>query len=124
LNIIYRVADVSDSEAITKLNNKYYRAFLENDKQKGFLKSSFTSDQIEALIKSNEVVVAELGNQVVGYYLTNSIFETESNKIRKLKVYSLIEKGEIENARYVFHTQAVVDKPFMGNGIAKQLLAK
>jgi hypothetical protein len=120
--MIYRPANIYDGKAITKLNNKYYRAFLENDKQKGFLKTSFTLNQIESIIEAGEVVVAEFENQVIGYYLTNSIIETESNKAREFKVKGLIETGELGSARYVYQTQAVVEKQFMGNGVARELL--
>nr|WP_121271720.1 GNAT family N-acetyltransferase [Pedobacter schmidteae] len=120
--MIYRPASKVDGNAITALNNKFYQAFLEDDKQKGFLKNKFTLDEIETLIASGEVVVAEFQGEVIGYYLTNSIFESEAIRKRKLHVQELIEVGTIRNVRYVYHTQAVVDRPYMGKGVGKALL--
>jgi hypothetical protein len=120
--MIYRRATLSDSESITVLNHKFYQAFIEGDKDQGFLKNEFSVQQIEVLIAAGEVVVAEDKGSVIGYYLTNSIFETETIRKRKSIVETLISKDEIPKARYVFLTQAVIDKPFMGRGVARTLL--
>jgi len=120
--MIYRQANQSDSSAILRLNHKYYQAFIDGDKDKGFLKNEFTLDEIETLIREGEIVAAEKKNEVIGYYLTNSVFETETIKKRKQIVENLIKEGKIENARYALLTQAVVDKPYMGQGVAKELL--
>lgn len=120
--MIYRQAKPTDGLAIMQLNHKFYQAFIDGDKDKGFLKNEFTLKEIETLISENEVVVAEKENEVIGYYLTNSIFETETIRKRKHLVEVLINQGKIENAKYAFLTQAVVDKPYMGQGIAKHLL--
>lgn len=118
----YRQAKLTDSLAILQLNHKFYQAFMDGDKDKGFLKIEFSLAEIETLIKENEIVVAENENDVIGYYLTNSIFETETIIKRKRLVEDLIKQGKIKNAKYAFLTQAVVDKPYMGQGVAKQLL--
>lgn len=118
----YRQAKLDDCKAILLLNHKYYQAFIDGEKDKGFIKNKFTHEQIQALIMQNEVVVAELDDTIIGYYLTNSIFETEVIKKRKSVVEGLVREGKIKNARYVYLTQAVIDKPYMGNGIAKELL--
>lgn len=118
----YRDAIFEDGESILKLNHKYYQAFLQNEKDKGFLKNEFTIEQIQKLIINKEVVVAEFEKNIIGYYLTNSLFETDVILKRKIIVEKLIQTGEIENSKYVYLTQAVVDKPYMGRGIAKELL--
>jgi hypothetical protein len=120
----YRQAIPDDTEAILVLNHKYYQAYLEGEKDKGFLKNEFSFEQIQTLIKQHEVVVAQMEENVIGYYLTNSIFETEAIKKRKTIVQELILKGKIKDAKYALLTQAVVDKPFMGKGVAKELLRK
>ncbi len=120
--MIYRNALHTDCEEILFLNNKYYQAFLNDEKEKGFLKNQFSLDQIQALVQQQEIVVAEFQNKVIGYYLTNSLFETEEIKKRKIIVRDLVLKGKIKDAKYCFLTQAVVDKPYMGKGVAKELL--
>lgn len=74
------------------------------------------------IINVNEIVIAVNGNDIIGYYLTCSAFETETIKKRKLIVDDLIKKAEIEDVRYSLLTQGVVDLPYMGQGIAKELL--
>lgn len=122
--MIYRQAKPTDSAGILHLNHKFYQAFIEGNKDKGFLKNEFSLNQIVSLIDAGEIVVAENELGVIGYYLTNSIFETKTIKERKLIVDKLIKEGRIEDAKYAFLTQAVVDKPFMGQGIARVLLTK
>ena len=94
--MIYRQAKLSDSLDISRLNHKFYQAFIEGDKDKGFLKNEFSINEIETLVQEGEIVVAEHENNVIGYYLTNSIFETETIKIRKLLVETLIKEGKIK----------------------------
>lgn len=120
--MIYRPAILQDSDSVLKLNNKYCQAFFDNEKEKGFLKFEFTLSQIQTLIIQNEVVVAEWEENVIGYYLTNSIFEMDTILKRKIIVNELIQSGTIEDAKYVFLTQAAVDKSYMGKGIAKEML--
>lgn len=120
--MILRKAKLSDSLHIAELNNKFYLAYIDGNKEKGFLKNEFSIEEIEILINADEIVVAECENIVIGYYLTNSIIETKTIKRRKDIVKILIADGKLENGKYVFLTQAVVDKPFMGKGVAKKLL--
>lgn len=120
--MIYRQAKLPDSSDILRLNHRFYQAFIDGDKDKGFLKNEFLLNEIETLIEEGEIVVAENESGVIGYYLTNSIFETETIRKRKLIVDDLIKEGRIRNAKYALLTQAVVDKPYMGQGVAKELL--
>lgn len=120
--MIYRQAQITDSSDILRLNHKFYQAFIDGDKDKGFLKNEFSLNEIETLIKEEEIVVAENEIEIIGYYLTNSIFETETIKKRKAIIDNLIEESKIKNARYSLLAQAVVDKPYMGQGVAKELL--
>lgn len=57
--ITFRKAILSDSKEIAFLNYKYCQEFLQGRKDKGFLKNSFTINEIEDLIKVSEIVVAE-----------------------------------------------------------------
>jgi hypothetical protein len=118
----YRQAKLDDCKAILLLNHKYYQAYIDGDKDKGFLKNQFNLEQIKALIMQNEVVVAVFEDNIIGYYLTNSIFETDVIIQRKTQVQELILKGKIKNVKYVYQTQAVIDKPYMRSGIGKELL--
>lgn len=118
----YRKAVLSDAKSISHLNYSFYQAFILGDKDKGFLKNNFSIEEIESLIKASEIVVAEINSCVIGYYLTNSIHINETIEKRKKIIDELIENGEIPNGKYVYLTQAVVDKPFMQKGIAKELL--
>lgn len=120
--MIYRKAELRDSEMIMQLNHKFYQAFLKGDTEYGFLKNEFSLYQIRSLIEKTEVVVAEKDHEVIGYYLINSIFETETVTKRKLIVSEFISTGKIKDAQFVYLTQAVVDKPHMGKGVGKELL--
>ncbi|HET8964398.1 MAG TPA: GNAT family N-acetyltransferase [Chitinophagales bacterium] len=122
IEVIYREARIADCKDILLLNQRFYKAFLDGEKEKGFLKNQFTLEQIQALVEHHEVVISELQGKLIGYYLVNSIFETDEVRRRKRIVEELIYDGKIENAKYVYLTQAVVDKPFMGKGVAKELL--
>jgi GNAT superfamily N-acetyltransferase len=121
-SMIYREANLDDAIAITSLNNKYHRAFLSNNKEKGFLKSQFNLEEIHMLINVDEVVVAVDQNEVIGYYLVNNLHNSQAMNMRKNRIRELVADGILPNVRYVYHTQAVVDEPYMGKGIGKELL--
>ena len=45
--MIYRQAKIIDAAAILLLNQKFYQAFIDGDKDKGFLKNEFSLKEIE-----------------------------------------------------------------------------
>ena len=125
MTVNYRKAEPEDIPHIYSLNAMYCRAYTENTKDKGFLKNSFTLIEIGGLVDANEIVVAENGGNIIGYYLVNSIYNTTKTILKRQHIIDkLIADGVLPAGRYVYLTQAAVSLHFMKKGIAKELLVQ
>lgn len=117
-----RPAILEDANSITELNYKYYKAYLDKKTDKGFLKNNFSKKEIEQLINANEIVVSTISDHVIGYYLVNSIHQSQTVLNREKIISEMIIQKVLPIGRYVYLTQSVVDEKYMQKGIAKELL--
>ena len=121
-SIICRAAEPSDCRSIVSLNLKWCEAYKKGCKNNGFLKNSFSFDQIQTLIADKQVVVAESQSEIIGYYLSNSLYDNGTTEISKRLIPGLILQGKLPAARYAYHSQAAINSHFMRQGISKKLL--
>lgn len=120
--IDFRIAKLSDTSTVFWLNQHWCKAYEEGFKENGFLINPFSISQVQGLIESREVVVGDFLGKIVGYYLSNSLYENDDIRKRRQILAELIANNQLNDARYVCHTQVAIDPDFMRKGISKNLL--
>ena len=99
----FRQAILTDAERIGFLNNCFYHEFLGGKKDRGFLKNSFTIDEIKAIMLANEIVVSEFEGAIIGYYLVNSFHRTKTVEKREVVIKGLIAENKIPDGKCLFN---------------------
>ena len=74
MNIIYKIATLSDIEATLKLHAKYQvDTIAEEDKKDGFVTTAFTKEELTELIEQEQgLFIAKEGDEVLAYVMAAS----------------------------------------------------
>lgn len=119
MGIKYRIASLNDVTNIFLLNKKWGTT---TSFKKKYITICFSESEVLVLVQKGNIVVAELENKIIGYYLINDVYETALTKKYKELLNDSISTGKIPNGSYAHHTQAVVDVGYMRQGIGKSML--
>lgn len=123
VQINVRNAEFRDIDQLVNLNKSWIRSALESNFQNGFLTSLYTEQEFEKIIKEKEIVVAEDGNKIIGWYLINNQIENEvRNKNHSIIKMLINEKKISKTSRVGLGAQALVIKDYQGQGIRESML--
>jgi len=124
--MIIRQATNSDSPQLVELNLEWqYSDSNEDQKKSGFLLNSiFSQADFEKIIKAQEIIVAEQGSKIAGYYLVDNHSDTDQLRNNKSAIERFTELGIIpKELRVALRAQVVIHKQFHNIGLSRQMLA-
>lgn len=121
---IIRPATLRDIKEICDLNSVWqYENVPENERHLGYLSVKYSEQNIETIIQNNEIVVADRGAKILGYYLLNNFCDTPKYREGYGVIIELKQKGIIDQKTNVgIGAQIAIDKSEQGKGISRKLL--
>jgi GNAT superfamily N-acetyltransferase len=117
---LIREASRRDLDGVVALNQRWAEAPHDGTSEHGFLSAPYQRDELAALIDARAVVVAAVGEEVVGYYLVDTRTDRLSDRVELIE--RLVQEGRLPAARYVYRSQAAVAPEHMRRGLARRLL--
>lgn len=122
-----RIGTTNDINGILSLQEKYlYRNLSESERQKGFVTTPFTTNQIEDIIQQNGIFIAENENDVIvayafagswGYFKQWEIFNFMVSRFPKLAFH-----GKAITTENSFQYGPVcIDEAYRGKGLLNEL---
>lgn len=118
----FQLAETSHIEPIWDIASFWLEKGKSGDFSKGSFSNILSIAEIKILIEDLQVVVTLYENEVVGYYLSNSLFVKPYIEQRKRIIENLICNRVLPNGRYVYQMHAAVKESFLGNGLSIQML--
>lgn len=122
-SFIIRNGSVKDLANLTHLNHKWQKSVVGENSKDGYLGAELSAATFLELIRKEQIIVAEVMNLVIGYYLLNNV-SREGVIGLHLDIVKTLRANNIINPslKIIVGAQAIVDKEFMGLGIRTRML--
>lgn len=119
---IIRLAMYKDIKNLMSLNNKWQKNLVPNF-DFGFLSAAFEEQTFKALIESSDIIVANSGRKIAGYYLINNYSQDGILKIHRNLLRLSISNGWIpKDSKVGLGCQVLVDREYQGTGLRERML--
>ena len=121
-----KIADLCDIEATLKLHKKYHiETIAHDDKEDGFVTTSFTKEQLAELIKEEGLFLVKEGDEVLAYVMVASwnfwsqwaMFKTMIDDLENLEYLGV----QLNTENSYQYGPICIDKPLRGSGILEKL---
>ena len=121
-----KIADFSDIEATLMLHQKYHvDSILPEDREDGFLTTSFTKEQLKELIEEEGLFLVKEGDEVLAYVMAGSwefwsqweIFRIMVDDLEKLEYLGV----QLSTENSYQYGSICIDKSLRGSGILEKL---
>lgn len=118
-----RLGVPEDADQIVRINEYWSAAHEAGNTHSGFHRHRFSASEICAIASKDEIVVATSHALVVGYYLINTLVDSESLRMRAKTVDGLVRAGRLVEGRYAYQAQVGVAHTHIKQGIGRGLLS-
>lgn len=109
----------------TELNHKWQKELSGSDASKGFLSAAFSEQTFRDLADKSEIVIGTFSDQVISYYLVNSISK-DRILIKHVEIFKRLKTDRAikKESKVAYDAQALVDLDFEGSALRKMMLTE
>lgn len=122
-HFIIRLGRRDDIKGLTQLNSKWcFKDLQDIDISNGFLFGKpFLEIEFDKIIQNSEITVAEINNEIAGYYLFDNFSNNETSLNYETKIVEIVKQGLLDKTKICRRAQVVVDNKYQGLGLYREL---
>jgi len=110
-------------DQIRSLNNRnLFENLTDTQRQNGFVRIAYDRDGLQQIITNNEMVIATVNNEVVGYYLIGRKSGNAALDYQRNKAISLFDTHQIPFDSIGYGCQVCIEEVYRNNGLFGQML--
>ena len=119
-----RPGTFDDIDQIIFLNKKYlFKNINDVENSPGFIRIEYSSEELERVIANEEIVVSEINNNIIAYYLIGRTSESPLINYQRIIAVDLLELQQIPFVNIGYGCQVCIDVLYRNNGLFKSNLS-